>query len=150
MKKSVLFIAVLMCSLFIFTSMAFAGYQVSGGSVSGSNGLYCEIDEFIDNRPVYQLAGTDWELFYDGGEGGYWYIDDFERGIGVDCTYWVESSASTPPLNGWSDYVGNSPPTLSEQACGNSIPTINEWGMIIMSLMLAGTAFWMIRRRPIS
>jgi sugar lactone lactonase YvrE len=28
-----------------------------------------------------------------------------------------------------------------------SIPTMNEWGMIIMSLMLAGTAFWIMRRR---
>jgi len=28
-----------------------------------------------------------------------------------------------------------------------SIPTLSEWGMIIMSLMLAGTAIWMIRRR---
>jgi hypothetical protein len=27
------------------------------------------------------------------------------------------------------------------------IPTLNEWGMIIMSLMLAGSAIWMIRRR---
>lgn len=28
-----------------------------------------------------------------------------------------------------------------------SIPTLSEWGMIIMSLILAGSAFWMIRRR---
>jgi len=28
-----------------------------------------------------------------------------------------------------------------------SVPTLSEWGMIIMSLILAGTAFWMIRRR---
>jgi hypothetical protein len=27
------------------------------------------------------------------------------------------------------------------------IPTLTEWGMIIMSLMLAGIAIWMIRRR---
>ena len=31
-----------------------------------------------------------------------------------------------------------------------SIPTINEWGMILMSLILAGAAFWMMRRRQIS
>jgi len=28
-----------------------------------------------------------------------------------------------------------------------SIPTMSEWGMIIMSLILAGSAFWMMRRR---
>jgi hypothetical protein len=27
------------------------------------------------------------------------------------------------------------------------IPTLSEWGMIIMSLLLAGSAVWMIRRR---
>jgi uncharacterized repeat protein (TIGR02543 family) len=27
------------------------------------------------------------------------------------------------------------------------IPTLSEWGMIIMSLMLAGSAIWMMRRR---
>lgn len=31
-----------------------------------------------------------------------------------------------------------------------SIPTMNEWGMILMSLVLAGSAFWMIRRRQLS
>lgn len=29
----------------------------------------------------------------------------------------------------------------------NAIPTMNEWGMIFMSLILAGSAFWMIKRR---
>lgn len=28
-----------------------------------------------------------------------------------------------------------------------AIPTLSEWGMIIMSLMMAGSAFWMMRRR---
>ncbi len=30
------------------------------------------------------------------------------------------------------------------------IPTISEWGMIIFSLLLAGSAIWMMRRRQIS
>lgn len=30
------------------------------------------------------------------------------------------------------------------------IPTLSEWGMIIMSLILAGSAIWMIRRRQVS
>jgi len=30
-----------------------------------------------------------------------------------------------------------------------AIPTLSEWGMIIMSLLLAGSAVWMIRRRRI-
>lgn len=31
-----------------------------------------------------------------------------------------------------------------------SIPTISEWGMFFMSLLLSGTALWVIRRRQIS
>jgi hypothetical protein len=32
---------------------------------------------------------------------------------------------------------------------GAAIPTMTEWGMIVMSLVLAGSAIWMIRRRQI-
>ncbi|RJP88647.1 MAG: IPTL-CTERM sorting domain-containing protein [Desulfobacteraceae bacterium] len=32
-------------------------------------------------------------------------------------------------------------------ATQTAIPTLSEWGMIFMSLMLAGSAFWMMRRR---
>jgi len=46
----------------------------------------------------------------------------------------------------------------SAQACtarfepekSTAIPTLSEWGMIIFSLMLAGSAIWMIRRRQVS
>jgi len=36
---------------------------------------------------------------------------------------------------------------VEEEGEVESIPTINEWGIIIMSLILAGSALWMIRRR---
>ena len=36
------------------------------------------------------------------------------------------------------------------QSGGAAIPTMNEWGMIIMSLILAGSAFWIMRRNQIS
>jgi hypothetical protein len=35
----------------------------------------------------------------------------------------------------------------TEAAAPVAIPTLSEWGMIIMSLMMAGSAFWMMRRR---
>lgn len=53
-------------------------------------------------------------------------------------------------------YGGNAHPSLAVlegpelPPVPTSIPTISEWGMIIMSLILAGTAFWMIRRRQVS
>ncbi len=34
--------------------------------------------------------------------------------------------------------------------CSTAIPTLSEWGMIIMSLILAGSAIWMMRRRGIA
>jgi hypothetical protein len=38
---------------------------------------------------------------------------------------------------------------FSCESC-EGIPTLSEWGMSIMSLLLAGTAIWMIRRRKIA
>lgn len=35
-------------------------------------------------------------------------------------------------------------------ASPKSIPSLSEWGVIIMSLLLAGSAVWMIRRRQIT
>jgi hypothetical protein len=59
----------------------------------------------------------------------------------------VEFDDNSPP-GGW-DYIisitysgAETPPT--------GIPTLSEWGMIIMSLLLAGSAIWMIRRRQIA
>lgn len=38
---------------------------------------------------------------------------------------------------------------LTFTTTASAIPTLSEWGVIVMSLMLAGTAFWMMRRRRI-
>ncbi len=34
----------------------------------------------------------------------------------------------------------------TSQGAAPAIPTLNEWGMIIMSLLMAGSAFWFIRK----
>jgi len=39
------------------------------------------------------------------------------------------------------------PFTITNAPTPSSIPTLSEWGMIILSLLLAGSAIWMIRRR---
>ena len=46
--------------------------------------------------------------------------------------------------------VGGGNITLYVDPSSASIPTLSEWGMIIMLLMLAGSAIWMIRRRQIA
>ena len=33
-------------------------------------------------------------------------------------------------------------------ACGPSVPTLSEWGLILFSLLLLGTVVWYLRRKP--
>jgi uncharacterized repeat protein (TIGR02543 family) len=63
---------------------------------------------------------------------------------------------TAPDGNGTSYAAGNTFPMPSANVTlyarwtamsGTAIPTLSEWGMIIMSLLLAGSAVWMIRRR---
>jgi len=66
-----------------------------------------------------------------------------------DC--WFEQNASA-----YDGDLGNStsdsPFTFQVTRADNlqSIPTLSEWGMIVMSLILAGSALWMIRRCQMS
>lgn len=39
---------------------------------------------------------------------------------------------------------------IAQARAAAPIPTMNEWGMIFFSLMLAGSAIWMMRRRQVS
>ncbi|MBF0549694.1 MAG: IPTL-CTERM sorting domain-containing protein [Deltaproteobacteria bacterium] len=39
------------------------------------------------------------------------------------------------------------PGPVPHQPISNGAPTLSEWGMIVMSLLLAGSAIWIIRRR---
>lgn len=39
---------------------------------------------------------------------------------------------------------------VTRAAGPQAIPTLSEWGMIIMSLILAGSAIWMIKRRQVA
>lgn len=52
---------------------------------------------------------------------------------------------SVSQLNGAFSY--NSGTWAKQVITDIGIPTMNEWGMIIMSLMLIGSTFWIIRRR---
>jgi hypothetical protein len=136
----------MMFSFFCFTGVAFAGYQVSGAGVADANGLYCETGEIHDDRRVYLKSGTTWEIW---SEYTNWWIDD-ERGTHSSTTYW-HRSASTPPLTGWGANPGFDPaPTLSEVACApTQIPTMNEWGMIILTSLLLGSVLYARRRKTL-
>jgi len=58
--------------------------------------------------------------------------------IDILFTGWTEGGAG----GGFAYNRAATPPSVT-------IPTLSEWGMIIMSLIMAGTAFWMIRRRKV-
>jgi len=58
----------------------------------------------------------------------------------------------------WTAYNAAAPDPISARASATvnvgqsveKVPTLSEWGMIFMSLMLVGTAIWMMRRRQTS
>ena len=62
-------------------------------------------------------------------------------------TYWLfvatQSYSGYPCSSGPHDYVM----TVSCPGEPEAIPTLSEWGMVILSLLLAGSAIWVIRRR---
>jgi hypothetical protein len=62
---------------------------------------------------------------------------------GTDLTTLTATSQSEPTV------TNNDSVSTQVQAVGPvaAIPTLSEWGMIIMSLMLAGSVFWVMRRR---
>jgi hypothetical protein len=67
----------------------------------------------------------------------------------TDCN-WEQNAYASDYDSGYDadDFEGSSFTVQATKAADpQSIPTLSEWGMIVMSLVLAGSAFWMIRRR---
>ena len=64
-------------------------------------------------------------------------------GLVQGTQYFVRSYATNPSGTAY----GNERQIITAV---NSIPTLTEWGMIIMSLIMAGSAAWMISRRQFS
>lgn len=115
-----------------------------------------------DSNTIYQynLSGTLISSFAHAGSRGclaydpttdtLWYVSNASNEIrqySKAGTLMQTINVTGLAANNWGAEFASGPYTPPEIA---SIPTMNEWGMIIMSLMLAGTAFWMIRRRLIS
>jgi hypothetical protein len=77
-----------------------------------------------------------------------------------NCNNWISSSSDDRGTAGltnddgwyWSEYVNdrcNSPYPLYcfEDGPDEPVPTINEWGLVILALLIAGSAVWFLRRR---
>jgi hypothetical protein len=91
------------------------------------------------------------------GSGSYSFEWDGNLPAGMDLTGDGELSG-TPTETGTFNFtvsaiddntgcVGSRSLSLTIRSLHTAIPTLSEWGMIIMSLLLAGSAVWMIRRR---
>jgi len=93
-----------------------------------------------------------------------WYKENNERA--VQLNFISESSMGACCKNGncsmmteaacmdtggtWQGVGTNCDSNPCKQPPPTAIPTLSEWGMIIFSLLLAGSAIWMIRRRQVS
>jgi hypothetical protein len=65
------------------------------------------------------------------------------------CYHIIDSERNTVATDG-PEATGLSGIIASCQKDSRSVPTLSEWGMIIMSILLAGSAIWMIRRRQVA
>lgn len=59
----------------------------------------------------------------------------------------IEQVEEGVPLMSLNDYVFSEYVESREIDCTENVPTVNEWGIIVMSTFLAGVAVWAIRRR---
>lgn len=126
------------------TTFSFSGQAIAFGGhwdLAGPGGVGTGIQLTLINGGTYDIPD---EIPNTTGNNEFWgFISDTAftsvrltagtQAVGVD-TYTMDSmvyafSSSTPAV---------------------PIPTINEWGMIIFSLLLAGSAIWMMRRRQVS
>ena len=64
---------------------------------------------------------------------------------GTNSSFWNPATDGDLLMANAVTYVSSQIPVVPQ-----SIPTLSEWGMIVMSLILTGSAFWMIRRRQIA
>jgi hypothetical protein len=136
----------LICLLFPTTSLA-ANYIVAGAPSpnEGANGLYVE-DGTADGVPKY-TKGT-WTLNRQtGGMGDGWHI--------IDDSSWVFcnflNTDNVPPNDGnWEICFDAGVPGLTVTLAEENIPTLNEWGVILMSLMLGCIAIVVIRKQGLN
>lgn len=138
----------LMLLVFLFlsgTSWA-ANYIVSGAPNVNANGLYVE-DGIWDDVPQYtkdlwnlrrieMMGSHPWVIFPGGGMAIIYYLN--------------EADSVLPPNDGnWQDWIGERG-TIQELTVtldASSIPTLNEWGFLIMITLLIGTAIAFIKKK---
>jgi hypothetical protein len=95
---------------------------------------------------LYNLAGdfTGWDLVSNWGP--------------INATGWllqwdvgnINTDGGVLVFNNQSEIPATFQAILGQGPAPTPIPTLSEWGMIIFSVLLAGSAIWMMRRRQVS
>jgi hypothetical protein len=135
------------------------GLNTGGGAVTGSAGdLFIQDGGLHTNGEAVTFNCTGNITISGGGlttNGGAISLSA-HRGITADSaidsspgsggTLTLDGNTAAIRLN-VAPVVGAGDISLYVDPSSASIPTLSEWGMIIISLMLSGSAIWMIRRR---
>ena len=99
--------------------------DISGGSLPPSTNI---IYNSGTNVAVFMAPyGSGWVIF-----------------LGWD---WFNAAPGGPNDEGWLDVLDSAVNVSSQQT---AIPTVNEWGMIIFTFLLAGSALWIMRRKSMA
>jgi len=146
MKLRLKFLVLLLCVFFLsvpITAKA-ADYIVSGAGIADANGLYVE-DGTSGLVPKYTKGIWSLACVQPMGSDWVWVIRNGPLSNDIVYINFLNPPPDLPPNDGgWLDEAGSVPDltiTLSD-----SIPTLNEWGLIMMCLLLSGIAFIVIKK----
>lgn len=145
MKHRLLFLCMTIFFILVPLSASAAKYTVAGATMADANGLY--VENGISDGVAKYTKGN-WILAREQPMGAAWVIRNgpltFDDIIYIN---WTFPAGDLPPNNGnWGEWQGEPVPGLTITLSSQSIPTITEWGMVLLTLLLAASAIWMMKR----
>jgi hypothetical protein len=159
MKKAI-FVLLSFLSIFLAInqgdSIAACNYQIALFDSYGDGWNGNTVTVYVEGVPVLS------DITLASGTGPVYHSFSVNSEDEISTSYAAVGSWISEPYYYIIDSEGNTVVTDGPGASGLSgiiatcpkdnrpIPTLSEWGMVIMSLLLAGTAIWMIRRRKIA
>lgn len=148
------------------TQVGYMGEEMCGLAYNSTTDTLIAIDSRSTGERLYSINRTTAAttlLYTDDGDGNnvgglaydpdknlYWYIDAFSRIYSYDIAngYLRDDSLSGLTYDNRNAYLdGLAYLSTAAPQAPTAIPTINEWGMIILSLLLAGASVFLIRKQ---
>lgn len=120
-------------------------------SPTGNIQQYSMTGQLLSEFSTAAIGGSHYGLAFDSTDSTLWTTSNFgsnelaqfDTSGNLLRQFTVPGLPMGSPFGMEFQFSGEAPPPAS-------IPTLSEWGIIIMSLILAGSALWMIRRRQIT